>query len=559
MQTNTFDVRTCRHGRLPDRARAWFMALFFLAGALAWSPRAAAHAALISSSPQAGAVLTQAPEQVRLRFNEPVSPLVLKLIQPDGQGVALADAQVLPDGLALPMPRLDMLGTYALSWRVASADGHPVGGTVTFSIGIQDRDASQAGQGERGRDVLIWLARWLACATLFLSAGSAAAQALTSSRRQLRRTLRWSASLGATMVLFNAGLWGVDALDLPLAGFFSAAAWTAVWASSFGTSALLALAALACAALAPGRRTPLRQGIMAVAAIVLLGASFASTGHASAAPPAWLSMPAVWLHVVAVALWVGFLWPLASGLGDSPDLLLLQRFSRWIPLVLLVLFGAGSVLVYVQLDGMASLWQSAYGRVLLGKLALVALMLGLGAHNRYRLTSAVLRREIAPRLAMRRVIRIECLLALMILAVAALWRFTPPPRALAASAASTARTVVMAHVHGPDAMAELALRAPAPAAPGSRPIGGASGPGELQITLTDPAGQPLAAQEVDVVFSNPAAGLEPLSFPAERVSEGLWHVQNLQLPYQPDWQVRIDVLISDFDRVRLETTVRMKE
>ena len=66
---------------------------------------------------------------------EPVSPLVLKLILPDGQARAL-DGFVLRDRtLEIATPDGLGPGTHVLTWRVVSEDGHPVAGSTIFSIG----------------------------------------------------------------------------------------------------------------------------------------------------------------------------------------------------------------------------------------------------------------------------------------------------------------------------------------------------------------------------------------------------------------------------------------
>src|SRR3546814_18383494 len=74
--------------------RLLLLAFGFLA--LAWSgfqpSPAAAHAQLQATIPAAGSVLPQAPQEVRLTFSEPVAPLVLRWLAPDGSELALPDA-----------------------------------------------------------------------------------------------------------------------------------------------------------------------------------------------------------------------------------------------------------------------------------------------------------------------------------------------------------------------------------------------------------------------------------------------------------------------------------
>lgn len=50
---------------------------------------AQAHATLVSSDPADGAVIPAAPSWSVLTFNEPVSPLVLRLVAPDGASVPI--------------------------------------------------------------------------------------------------------------------------------------------------------------------------------------------------------------------------------------------------------------------------------------------------------------------------------------------------------------------------------------------------------------------------------------------------------------------------------------
>ena len=97
--------------------------------------RAFAHAALVEAHPADGVVLEDTPTRARLRFNEPVSPLAFILT--DAQGRTHRDLavtsrnEVVEIGLPADLSR----GSHILSFRVASGDGHPVSGSVVFSVG----------------------------------------------------------------------------------------------------------------------------------------------------------------------------------------------------------------------------------------------------------------------------------------------------------------------------------------------------------------------------------------------------------------------------------------
>src|SRR5262245_33921345 len=56
-----------------------------LCAMLAAAPAAPAHASLVGSEPADRAVVAQAPPAIKLRFNEPVSPVALLLVDPEGR------------------------------------------------------------------------------------------------------------------------------------------------------------------------------------------------------------------------------------------------------------------------------------------------------------------------------------------------------------------------------------------------------------------------------------------------------------------------------------------
>ncbi len=82
---------------------------------------AAAHASLVESTPFDGEVLPAPPPRLVLTFTEPVTPLVLRLIGPDGSGRDLAPA-VRGNRLEADLPADLARGTSILNWRATSAD-----------------------------------------------------------------------------------------------------------------------------------------------------------------------------------------------------------------------------------------------------------------------------------------------------------------------------------------------------------------------------------------------------------------------------------------------------
>ena len=115
-------------------------------------------------------MLASAPKAVELRFNEAVTPGAIQLI--DGAGRARDDARVTTSGesISVAMPPDLPKGTAVVSYRVISQDGHPVAGSVIFSIGMPTGTQPPANV-ERGLNALIWLSRIGLYLGLFVGVG----------------------------------------------------------------------------------------------------------------------------------------------------------------------------------------------------------------------------------------------------------------------------------------------------------------------------------------------------------------------------------------------------
>ncbi|HLQ85622.1 MAG TPA: hypothetical protein VK110_05670 [Salinisphaeraceae bacterium] len=82
-----------------------------------------------------------------------------------------------------------------------------------------------------------------------------------------------------------------------------------------------------------------------------------------------------------------------------------------------------------------------------------------------------------------------------------------------------------------------------------------SAPAALEIELLDATWQPLAARKVTALFANGDAGVEPIAFPARKLKDNIWQVQDIDLPRLQYWRIGIEALVSDFERLRLQTTL----
>jgi copper transport protein len=156
---------------LPRGCLRWLCAFFALG---AFTTGASGHAALVRAVPWDGAVIREAPSALTLTFNEPIAPLIIPLSGTAGLPIAVRDVAVENATISIPAPPLQR-GSYVLSWRVISADGHPVGGSVVFSIGAPSRSSLPETQQNASPSVIagLWSARFVVYIGLFVGIGGA--------------------------------------------------------------------------------------------------------------------------------------------------------------------------------------------------------------------------------------------------------------------------------------------------------------------------------------------------------------------------------------------------
>jgi len=512
--------------------------------ALAPASEACAHASLVKAAPADGAVMPLPPATLTLTFNEPVAPLVVRLIGPDGAPLAPIAVTAQDTTVTISAPPALRRGTHVLSWRVISADGHPVGGSLMFSIGARSPAAQPENLADRGVRAALWAVRVVMYVALFVGAGGAFFAAWIADGAARRAWIVFVLAAGLVAVALSVGLQGLDALDLPLSELQHKLAWEAGLATAYGATAVAAALALWAAVFGSAAKSANVARALSLVGVIGAGLALSLSGHASNAAPRLLNRPAVFLHAVCVAFWIGSLLPLclavASARTRDPHSVgaQLERFSRAIPLVIVLLVASGLWLAFVQLDRVAALWTTSYGQLLACKLACVAVLLALAAANRYRLVPKFETGGAAAARPLATAIAFELVIALLILSLVALWRFTPPPRALAVAAP------ISLHLHGEKAMAEIEIER----------NGDAAG---ANLLLLDGAFRPLAAKEVTLVLANPAAGIEPMRRIARRAGETTWRIDDLRIPVAGRWTLGVEILIGDFDKVTVEDTVAL--
>ena len=511
-----------------------------LLSALCVASAAWAHATLLSSEPADGSVLAQPPKMVQLHFNESIAPAVIGVIDANGKARDVATRAV-GQSVLIVLPDDLPQGTQIVSYRVVSQDGHPVAGSMVFSIGAVTGSAPQTEAGPFR--ILIWLARIGVYLGLFVGVGGAFFAAWIGQGPSGSTVSRGALAIGLVSAVASLGLQGLDLLNLPPGGIVTSAPWASALATSLGPSLSIAIVVMAIAWYAWKSPSVLIAWVLTTLAMVGVGLSLATSGHAATASPQWLTRPSLFLHGVAVAYWVGALAPLAVMARRRNDDLprALRQFSAIaMPLVALLVL-SGLVLSVIQLGSVRALIETQYGILLSIKLSLVILLLALAALNRFLFTPAVVADYENTRPLLGSILT-ECVLVVCILAVVAGWRFTPPPRAAIVPVAAP----LSIHIHTDAAMFQVLV---SPGRVGSNDF-------VLQLMTGDAALLP--AKEATLILSLPERGIEPMERRATLGPDGYWHVRGVALPLPGRWHMQIDALVTDFQKITLQDELQVR-
>ncbi len=536
------------------RAQLLACTCVILSGLFLGAESANAHAVLLESNPASEVVLEVSPTEIRLSFNENVSPIFVKVLNATGAEVGAAgEFRVQSNDVYLPLGEGLENGTYIAVYRVISADTHPVGGSVLFAVGeaIADVGAvADSSTAASGWQLPVAANRILLYAAGALSAGSALlmllmklpAGVVTVLKTQGERT----SLLTAVALLLAIGLGGAEMLAGGVGALFSVSTWSTGLTSTLGSSAMLGI---------PGtlllwsafRQSEARMPGLMIGAVLVLG-SFLVTGHAATAPPAWAMALVVGMHLFAAAFWFAALHPLAHAAKTLEPVeagQLLEYFSARAIWVVALLLLSGVIISWVQVQSIAAFVTTDYGIRLLIKVALVLIVIGLALLNKQKLTSRVMAAEQGAADALRRSIRGEYILMLLIMAVTVSLTLPSPPRALAAMGASQAASSsgFTSELTKDDFTVNLEV---SPARTGENMI-------MLKFTRAD--GKPLELQSVRILLALPVASLDGVEREGEAMMPGMYHFMVKDLIIPGEWELRIDAFVDDFDKRIIRTTL----
>ncbi|MDO3411766.1 copper resistance protein CopC [Saccharibacillus sp. CPCC 101409] len=528
------------------------------AAALLLPGTASAHATLVSSNPADQASAAEMPQTIELTYNEPIQGefLSIEVTNTSGDKMPVGEAAVSPDDshvVQAPTEGEFPDGVYTLNWRVVSADGHPIRGTLRFGIGAEGAltDAGVAG-GEAdytpGADTVAQ--RALLYTSFSLIAGSMLFLAFLlpaelRGNRKIARPARiwfWVALAAALLIVL---------IGLPLqAKVFADVPWSEAFGKEIlrqtlqGTSSgkmflmqILLILLIGGAVVVNDLMDWGKRGghwTIAIIGFVLLLVTKAVTGHAAGSEHVFLQVMADTLHLLGASVWVGGLLmlllalPAAAGGGPPFWKTAFRRFAPWALASVAALIVSGVIMSAAHVPSWADLFTSRYGLLIVAKAALLLVMGALGAVHFRRARRESTRRGTLSLAA-------ELAAGVVVLALAGLLTNvpTPQPAAAAPSAFSASQPA-----EGLDNV-NIALDV--------RPL--QVGQSTFAVRFTDGEGAPLDDwQQVTLRIAPQAAPGDATEVQTERGEDGGYTASGLYFGSPGVWNVQVHGLSESFEQ-----------
>jgi copper transport protein len=390
----------------------------------------------------------QSPPEIVLEFSEELDPAFtrVELLDANGQVVVPGPGVIDPSGPRMLRLKIDALpgGVYSAVWRARSAvDGHITSSSVGFSIGEGSPPASllpppgTPDPATRFPSSAEAVARWLAYVSTAVAVGSFSFGFLIwrpayrnesnksgASDEAIRRLIR-------RLALASLALLGVATL-----GF------TIIQAAQAAEISLWSISGIPVSQLLPGRiglllgarlilivilgvfvlrlPSPGTGSSKAWSMLLVLGSliilTFSLQGH-GAARGSVVGVVVIWLHLAAMTVWLGGLPMLLLALRqvDVPASALVPRFSEAALISVGMILATGVYNAFVYIKTGEALIATTYGRALIAKTGIFALLYALGTVNLFYLSPRLREAEQNARKGLVRTVRLEMVLGIVLL------------------------------------------------------------------------------------------------------------------------------------------------
>ena len=512
---------------------------------------ASAHASVVSSDPVNGSRLKAVPNHVTITFDESVglgSIGYLRVVDQSGRRVDTGAAyHVGGSVIAVALKSRLGDGTYTESFRIVSADSHPVAGTVRFVVGNGVLSAAPAAGStvNHATSVLLDLVRWVSYAGFALLGGAWVLLTVWPAGRGEPRARRavWT---GWALALVGAAgellLQGPYTAGLGLSHVFDGSLLDGTLHTDYGQYHSVRLVLLG--AIAVLLSILLQRGRSRIDDLVLLlgvgiSITFAAVGHAATTNPDWLSISADVLHITSMAAWIGgiamvFLAVLPRADADDRDRVL-GTVSRTAFTAVIVMALTGSYAAWRGVGTVHAIFSTTYGALVVVKVSLFIGLVLLGNLARRALRSrAGTRHE-----KLRRGIAVELVIALGVLA---------------------ATGVLVAEPRGKEALAvaHAKARSGSAAVSASREVTVTVDPGvHGTVTVSVALSQGTKPLSVTGTASLPSKSIGPIPLGLTAEGTNLYGASGVVLPAAGRWVFALVVTTSEFNAVTTAVTIHL--
>lgn len=527
-----------------------------------------AHTELMASDPTDGAVIEVAPQSVTLQFTEKVS------VQPDGVRVLNSRGRRVDKGSTTVRdttsrtPLNDRLpnGSYLVSWRAISADGHPVRGAFSFSVGEASElsgelgDVAFSNQADRPLEISGALLRFVAYGATMGACGYVLVSAWLRRSEEptpVSRMVVWAIVVAVGSSLLQIVVLAALATGNGLTSILDPGVLGLVLGDGIAAAFGLALVALVALAITKGLPFEGPARVLALAGSLLAPSAFVITGHTRTMEPAVAGYLLDTVHVLGATVWFGGLAACVATvdrrhrandtMGSAEAV---ASFSGLAAVASSLVLGAGLGLGVVEVGSLPELTGTTYGRVLIAKVLLIAIVIAIAGWNRFKLVPAVARDALneapgsvvagqsRPWLKLMMLMRAEIALLVVVLGVTgALVNITP---------AETSRTTGPASVS-----AELGEGTVSVTVDPARP-----GRNDVHIYIYDAQGRASADYDsAEISLELPDQDLGPFNRDPVRVSPGHFQLIGTDLPLGGKWTITITVKPDRFSETSASVTI----
>ena len=358
-----------------------------------------AHAILEKASPAPNSQVKGPPKEIVLTFNERMEGefYSIKVFNADGDIVTESETQLSIDQkqLSQVLPSLSD-GTYTVSYRVLSADGHPIEGSYVFTTGEETSEFEDPGAFKEPIDIdpersnsdasfsiVSTAIRVFNYIALLLSTGWILWGALRKEEMgEIERSYkRWAIILQISFLITNIlmgfiqmsqlqGIWEMTNIASIMTGTNIGIIWTLSMLLSFLGFIFLT-------------RYIWFDTFWAILLLLLKS----QNGHAVAFEPAFISISLDFIHLLAASIWSGGLFFILLFWKRHREYVkqFLLIFSRAALVSIIVLIISGAALTIIYLPHLSYLLKTQWGVLLLIKVGLVFMVILTGAFLRSNL------------------------------------------------------------------------------------------------------------------------------------------------------------------------------